>query len=154
MLDRDDVDIVDVCLPGHLHAEVAIAALEAGKHVLVEKPLANTVAEAEKMLVAAQAARERGVRSMVGFNYRRVPALALARDLVAAGRLGDVRQVKIAYLQDWLADAGAPMTWRMRRETAGSGALGDLASHAVDQVRFLLGQDVVSVSGSAETFVR
>ncbi len=154
VVDRDDVDIVDVCLPGHLHAEVAIAALEAGKHVLVEKPLANTVAEAEKMLVAARAAGERGVASMVGFNYRRVPALAMARDLVAAGSLGDVRQVKIAYLQDWLADAGAPMTWRMRKETAGSGALGDLASHAVDQVRFLLGQDVVSVSGSVETFVR
>ena len=154
VIDRDDVDIVDVCLPGHLHAEVAIAALEAGKHVLVEKPLANTVAEAEKMLVAASAARESGVASMVGFNYRRVPALAMARDLVASGRLGVVRQVKIAYLQDWLADAGAPMTWRMRKETAGSGALGDLASHAVDQVRFLLGQDVVSVSGSVETFVR
>ena len=153
MLDRDDVDVVDICLPGHLHAEVAIAALEAGKHVLVEKPLANTVAEAEKMLAVAQAAHERGVASMVGFNYRRVPALALARDLVAAGSLGVVRQVKVAYLQDWLADADAPMTWRMRKETAGSGALGDLASHAVDQVRFLLGEDVVSVSGSTETFV-
>ena len=153
VIDRDDVDVVDICLPGHLHAEVAVAALEAGKHVLVEKPLANTVAEAEKMLVAAQAARERGVMSMVGFNYRRVPALVLARDLVASGRLGVVRQVKVAYLQDWLADADAPMTWRMRKETAGSGALGDLASHAVDQVRFLLGQDVVSVSGSTETFV-
>ena len=127
VIDRDDVDIVDVCLPGHLHAEVTIAALEAGKHVLVEKPLANTVAEAEKMLDAARAAREHGVASMVGFNYRRVPALAMARDLVAAGALGDVRQVKVAYLQDWLADADAPMTWRLRRETAGSGALGDLA---------------------------
>ena len=154
VIDRDDVDVVDICLPGHLHAEVAIAALEAGKHVLVEKPLANTVAEAEKMLVVAQAAQERGVMSMVGFNYRRVPALVLARDLVASGRLGDVRQVKVAYLQDWLADADAPMTWRLRKETAGSGALGDLASHAVDQVRFLLGQDVVSVSGNTETFVR
>ena len=154
VIDRDDVDVVDVCLPGHLHAEVTIAALEAGKHVLVEKPLANTVAEAEKMLQSAHAARERGVTSMVGFNYRRVPALAMARDLVAAGRLGDVRQVKVAYLQDWLADPAAPMTWRLRKETAGSGALGDLASHAADQVRFLLGQDIESVSGTTETFVR
>jgi predicted dehydrogenase len=154
VVDRDDIDVVDVCLPGHLHAEVTIAALEAGKHVLVEKPLANTVPEAEKMLLAARAARERGVASMVGFNYRRVPALAMARELIASGRVGDVRQVKIAYLQDWLADADAPMTWRLRRETAGSGALGDLASHAVDQVRFVLGADVVSVSGSTETFVR
>ncbi len=121
VLERDDIDIVDVCVPGHLHAEVAIAALEAGKHVIAEKPLANTMAEAEKMVATARAARERGVHSMVGFNYRRVPALALARQHVAAGRIGDVRQVRIAYLQDWLADASAPMTWRLRRETAGSG---------------------------------
>ncbi len=147
MLERDDVDIVDLCIPGHLHCELAVAALEAGKHVLVEKPLANTLAEAEQMAAAATAARERGVFAMVGFNYRRMPALALARQLVADGRLGTVRQVRASYLQDWLADDAAPMTWRMRRETAGSGALGDLASHAVDQVRYLLGQDVVEVSG-------
>lgn len=153
VLDRDDIDIVDVCVPGHLHAEVAIAALEAGKHVLAEKPLANTLAEAEKMVSTARAARERGVQSMVGFNYRRVPALALARQHIRAGRIGTVRQVRIAYLQDWLADADSPMTWRLRRETAGSGALGDLASHAVDQVRFLLDQDVVGVNALTETFV-
>jgi predicted dehydrogenase len=90
---------------------------------------------------------------MVGFNYRRVPALALARQHIAAGRLGDVRQVRIAYLQDWLADESAPMTWRLRRELAGSGALGDLASHAVDQVRFLLGQEVSGVNALTRTFV-
>ncbi|WP_299921997.1 Gfo/Idh/MocA family oxidoreductase [uncultured Nocardioides sp.] len=153
VLERDDIDIVDVCVPGHLHAEVAIAALEAGKHVIAEKPLANTMAEAEKMVATAQAARERGVHSMVGFNYRRVPALALARRHVAEGRLGEVRQVRVSYLQDWLADAAAPMTWRLRRELAGSGALGDLASHAVDQVRFLLGQEVTAVNATTHTFV-
>lgn len=153
VIERDDIDIVDVCVPGHLHAEVAIAALEAGKHVIAEKPLANTLAEAEKMVATAQAARERGVHSMVGFNYRRVPALALARQHIAAGRLGDVRQVRIAYLQDWLADESAPMTWRLHRELAGSGALGDLASHAVDQVRFLLGQEVSGVNAVTRTFV-
>ena len=153
VLERDDIDIVDVCVPGHLHAEVAVAALEAGKHVLAEKPLANTLAEAENMVEVARRARERGVHSMVGFNYRRVPALALARRHVAEGRIGTVRQVRIAYLQDWLADEHAPMTWRLRRETAGSGALGDLASHAVDQVRFLLDQDVVGVNALTETFV-
>jgi predicted dehydrogenase len=153
VIERDDIDIVDVCVPGHLHAEVAIAALEAGKHVIAEKPLANTLAEAEKMVATAQAARERGVHSMVGFNYRRVPALALARQHIAAGRLGDVRQVRIAYLQDWLADESAPMTWRLHRELAGSGALGDLASHAVDQVRFLLGQEVSGVNALTRTFV-
>ena len=153
VLERDDIDIVDVCVPGHLHAEVAIAALEAGKHVIAEKPLANTMAEAEKMVATAQAARERGVHSMVGFNYRRVPALALARRHVAEGRLGEVRQVRVSYLQDWLADDAAPMTWRLRRELAGSGALGDLASHAVDQVRFLLGQEVTAVNATTHTFV-
>jgi predicted dehydrogenase len=153
VLDRDDIDIVDVCVPGHLHAEVAIAALEAGKHVIAEKPLANTMAEAEKMVATAKAARERGVHSMVGFNYRRVPALALAQRHIADGRLGDVRQVRVSYLQDWLADDAAPMTWRLRRELAGSGALGDLASHAVDQVRFLLGQEVTAVNAITHTFV-
>lgn len=154
VLERDDIDIVDVCVPGHLHAEVAIAALEAGKHVIAEKPLANTLVEAEKMVATARAARERGVHSTVGFNYRRVPALALARHHIASGRVGDVRQVRISYLQDWLADESAPMTWRLRRELAGSGALGDLASHAVDQVRFLLDQEVTTLNAQTETFVR
>lgn len=153
VIEDDSIDIVDICVPGHLHAEIAIAALAAGKHVLVEKPLANTIAEAEAMVEAAASAAERGVRAMVGFNYRRVPALAMARDLIAAGRLGTVRQARISYLQDWLVDAAAPMTWRMRKEAAGSGALGDLGSHAVDQVRYLLGTDIASVSGQLETFV-
>ncbi|MCW2833387.1 MAG: Gfo/Idh/MocA family oxidoreductase [Nocardioides sp.] len=153
VIEDDAVDIVDICVPGHLHAEIAIAALGAGKHVLVEKPLANTIAEAEAMVAAAEDASRHGVRAMVGFNYRRVPALAMARDLIAAGRLGTVRQLRVSYLQDWLVDAAAPMTWRMRKEAAGSGALGDLGSHAVDQVRYLLGADVASASGLLETFV-
>ena len=150
---RDDIDVVDICVPGHLHAEIALAALAAGKHVLVEKPLANTLAEAEAMADAAAVASTRGVVSMVGFNYRRMPALALARRIIADGRLGEIRQVRASYLQDWLADATAPMTWRLRRETAGSGALGDLASHAVDQLQFLLGERVTEVSARTHTFV-
>ncbi|BCW80933.1 MULTISPECIES: Gfo/Idh/MocA family protein [Micrococcaceae] len=153
VITRDDIDIVDICAPGWMHAEIAIAALEAGKHVLVEKPLANTLAEAELMTAAAAKARARGVQSMIGFNYRRVPALALAKELIAEGRLGTVRHVRAAYLQDWLADAQAPMTWRLRKETAGSGALGDIASHAIDQVLFLLGDQVTEVSGRLNTFV-
>jgi predicted dehydrogenase len=153
VIERDDIDIVDICAPGWMHAEIAIAALEAGKHVLVEKPLANTIAEAEAMTAAAAAARAKGVQSMIGFNYRRVPALALARDLIAEGRLGTVRHVRAAYLQDWLADAESPMTWRLRKETAGSGALGDIASHVIDQVQFLLGDAVTEVSGRLHTFV-
>jgi predicted dehydrogenase len=150
---RDDIDIVDICAPGWMHAEIAIAALEAGKHVLVEKPLANTLAEAELMTAAAAAARARGIQSMIGFNYRRVPALALARELISEGRLGTVRHIRAAYLQDWLADAESPMTWRLRKETAGSGALGDIASHAVDQIQYLTGQTVLEASGVLKTFV-
>jgi predicted dehydrogenase len=150
---RDDVDIVDICAPGWLHADIAVAALRAGKHVLVEKPLANTVEEAERMAAAAREARAEGVVSMVGFTYRRVPALAYAQRLIAEGRLGAVREVRASYLQDWLADAQTPMTWRLRRESAGSGALGDIASHAIDQVQFLTGDAVVEVSGRLHTFV-
>ncbi len=154
VIERDDIQIVDICTPGHLHAEIAIAALDAGKHVLVEKPLANTLAEAELMVAAAQRARTRGVQSMVAFNYRRVPALALARKLIGEGRLGEIRQVRMSYLQDWLSDKDAPMTWRLRQETAGSGALGDLASHATDQIRYLCGAEVETVSGTVNTFVK
>lgn len=150
---RDDIDIVDICTPGGTHAEIAIAALQAGKHVLVEKPLANTLAEAEQMAGAARQAEARGVLSMVGFNYRRVPALAHARDLIASGAIGQVRQVRGAYLQDWLVDATAPMTWRLRAESAGSGALGDIASHAVDLVGFLTGARATEVSARLQTFV-
>jgi predicted dehydrogenase len=153
VLERDDIHIVDICAPGWMHAEIAIAALEAGKHVLVEKPLANTLAEAETMTDAARAARARGIASMIGFNYRRVPALALARELIAEGRLGTIRHVRAAYLQDWLVDPDSPMTWRLNKETAGSGALGDIASHAIDQLLFLLGDTVTEVSGRLHTFV-
>src|SRR4051812_11577796 len=152
VLDRDDIHVVDICAPGWMHAEIAVAALEAGKHVLVEKPLANTLAEAAAMTDAARAARGRGIQSMVGFNYRRVPALALAKELIAEGRLGTVRHVRAAYLQDWLVDPESPMTWRLNKETAGSGALGDIASHAIDQVLFLLGEQVIEVSGRLHTF--
>jgi predicted dehydrogenase len=152
VIERDDIDIVDICAPGWMHAEIATAALAAGKHVLVEKPLANTLAEAEAMATAAKTARAKGVQSMIGFNYRRVPALALARELIAEGRLGAIRQVRAAYLQDWLADETAPMSWRLKKETAGSGALGDIASHAIDQVLFLLGDRVTEVSGRLHTF--
>jgi predicted dehydrogenase len=153
VIDRDDIHVVDICAPGWMHAEIAIAALAAGKHVLVEKPLANTLAEAKAMTTAAAAARAKGIQSMIGFNYRRVPALALAKALIAEGRLGTLRHVRAAYLQDWLADGESPMTWRLRKEAAGSGALGDIASHAVDQIQYLTGQTVLEASGVLKTFV-
>ena len=153
VIERDDIDIVDICAPGWMHAEIAVAALEAGKHVLVEKPLVNTLAEAELMTAAAAKARARGVQSMIGFNYRRVPALALAKELIAEGRLGTVRHVRAAYLQDWLSDAQTPMSWRLRKETAGSGALGDIASHAIDQIQALTGETITEATGTLRTFV-
>ncbi|MFG3296626.1 Gfo/Idh/MocA family protein [Streptomyces sp. NPDC048179] len=151
---RDDVQLVDICTPGDSHAEIAIAALEAGKHVLCEKPLANSVAEAEAMVTAAEAARSRGQLAMVGFNYRRVPALAYARRLIADGRLGTLRHVRVCYLQDWLVDPDFPLTWRLQREHAGSGALGDLGAHIVDLAQYLAGEPLVGVSAQMETFVK
>ncbi|MEV5750472.1 Gfo/Idh/MocA family oxidoreductase [Actinoallomurus sp. NPDC052308] len=147
---REDIDVVDICTPGDSHAPIAIAALEAGKHVLCEKPLANTVAEAEAMAAAAENATG---SSMVGFNYRRVPALALARRLIAAGRLGDIRQVRTQYLQDWLVDPDFPLVWRLREEHAGSGALGDLGAHSIDLAQYLTGRPITSVGALLTTFV-
>ncbi|MET8569765.1 Gfo/Idh/MocA family oxidoreductase [Streptomyces sp. NPDC004783] len=151
---RDDIDLVDICTPGDSHAEIALAALAAGKHVLCEKPLANTVAEAEAMTRAAEQAAARGQVAMVGFNYRRVPATALARRMVAEGRIGRLRHVRVAYLQDWLVDPEAPLTWRLRKELAGSGALGDLGAHIVDLAQYLAGERLAGVSALTETFVR
>ena len=154
LVDRDDVDLVDICSPGRTHAEIAVAALEAGKHVLCEKPLANTVAEAELMVAAAEAAAARGVRSMVGYTYRRVPAVQLARTLVEQGRIGTIRHVRVQYLQDWLTDPEAPLSWRLDKQAAGSGALGDIASHAVDLAQYVTGERLTGVSALLETFVR
>jgi predicted dehydrogenase len=154
LIARDDIDLVDICTPGDSHAEIALAALAAGKHVLCEKPLANTVEEAEAMTAAAQEAAGRGQLAMVGFNYRRVPATALARRMVADGKLGNLRHVRVTYLQDWLVDPEFPLTWRLRKELAGSGALGDLGAHIVDLAQYLTGEQLAGVSALTETFVR
>ncbi|MEV6267026.1 Gfo/Idh/MocA family oxidoreductase [Kribbella sp. NPDC051936] len=154
LIARDDVQLVDVCTPGDSHAEIAIAALEAGKHVLCEKPLANTVEEAEAMTAAAEAAKAKGIRSMVGFTYRRVPAIGLARQLVAEGKLGTIRHVRAQYLQDWIADPEAPLSWRLDKEKAGSGALGDIGAHIIDLTEFITGDTIGEVSARLETFVK
>jgi len=154
LVERDDVDVVDICTPGDTHAEIAVAALDAGKHVLCEKPLANSVAEATEMVAAAERARARGIRSMVGFTYRRVPAVAHARRLVQEGRIGEVRHVRAQYLQDWLVDPEAPLTWRLQKERAGSGALGDIGAHIIDLTQFITGEQLAGVSALTETFVK
>jgi predicted dehydrogenase len=154
LIDRDDIDLIDICTPGDTHAEIALAALAAGKHVLCEKPLANTVAEAREMTAAATRAQAQGVRAMCGFNYRRVPAVALMREMVAAGRIGTVRHIRASYLQDWIVDPQFPLVWRLRKEIAGSGALGDIGAHIVDLTQFVTGQSITAVSALTETFVR
>jgi predicted dehydrogenase len=154
LIRRDDVHIVDICTPGDAHAEIAIAALEAGKHVLCEKPLANTVAEATTMAEAAARAAANGVRAMVGFNYRRVPALALARALVLEGRLGTIRHVRAQYLQDWIVDPDFPLVWRLDADKAGSGALGDIGAHIIDAAQYVTSDRLTGVSALLETFIK
>jgi predicted dehydrogenase len=150
---REDIDLVDICTPGDTHAKIALAALEAGKHVLCEKPLANTVEEAEAMTAAAEAVAPSGVKAMVGFTYRRAPAIGLARQLVEQGRLGQIRHVRAQYLQDWIADPEAPLSWRLVKEKAGHGALGDIGAHIIDLTQFVTGDRIAEVSGLLETFV-
>lgn len=147
---RPDVDVVDICTPGDSHHPIALAALAAGKAVLCEKPLANTLAEAREMRDAALRA---GVVHMVCHNYRRVPAVALAQRLIAEGRLGRLHHFRGRYLQDWIVDPAYPRVWRLEKARAGSGALGDLGSHVVDLARMLVGE-IAEVSGLLETFVR
>ncbi|WP_372492213.1 Gfo/Idh/MocA family protein [Micromonospora cabrerizensis] len=154
LINRDDIDVIDVCTPGDSHAEIALAALAAGKHVLCEKPLANTVAEARAMTAAAEVARAAGVRSMCGFNYRRVPAVTMMRQLVADGRLGVIRHVRATYLQDWIVDPQFPLVWRLQKDRAGSGALGDIGAHIIDLTQFVTGQRISGVSAVTETFVK
>jgi predicted dehydrogenase len=147
---RPDIELVDVATPGDTHKEVVLAALAAGKHVLCEKPLANTLDEAREMLVAADKA---GVVAMVNFNYRRVPAVTFAKQLLDAGAIGQIRHWRAIYLQDWINDPNFPLVWRLRREVAGSGALGDIAAHITDLALYLVGP-IVEVVGTLDTFIK
>lgn len=146
---RDDVDVVDVSTPGNTHAEISIAAAQAGKHVYCEKPLTFTVAEGKKMLAAV---RDAGVKHMVNFNYRRCPAVSLAKQMIEADDIGEIRHVRCTYLQDWLVDPEFPMNWRLRKDAAGSGAHGDLGAHSIDLARFLAGE-IAEVIGRTKTFI-
>src|SRR5258705_2679751 len=128
---------------------IALAAAASKKIIFCEKPLANTVAEAKQML---EAARANGCVHMLCHNYRRVPAVALARELISAGRIGEVYHYRGTYLQDWLVDPGFPRVWRLEKAKAGSGALGDLLSHSIDLARYLVGE-IIEVSGLLKTFI-
>ncbi len=143
---RPDIGLIDISTPGDSHYEIAIAAAEAGKHILCEKPLANTLDEARKMQEAVERA---GVVGMVNFNYRRVPAIQLAKQLIESGRIGEIRHWRAVYLQDWIIDPEFPLVWRLQKDLAGSGALGDIGAHIIDLARFLVG-DIEEVNGLAQ----
>jgi predicted dehydrogenase len=149
VLARKDIDIVDICTPGDSHAEIAVAAAEAGKAILCEKPLANTLPEAERM---RDAVKKAGVVNMVCHNYRRCPAVTLAKNLIDDGKLGDIHHYRGVYLQDWIVDPNFPLVWRLEKARAGSGSLGDILSHTMDLSRYLVGEPV-EVSGLLKTFV-
>jgi len=144
-----DVQLLDNVGPNNLHAEPCIAAAKAGKHVLCEKPLARSGEEAKRMWEAVQAAN---VKHMCGFNYRFVPALRLAKQMIDAGELGEIYHFRANYLQEWIISPELPWVWRLDKETAGSGALGDLGAHIIDLSRFLVGE-VASVSAITSTFI-
>ena len=145
-----EIGLVDIATPNNVHAEQAITALEAGKHVACEKPLAGTLADAQRMADAAAGAAG---RTFVWFNYRRVPAVALAQRLVASGALGRIYHARAAYLQSW-GGPDTPLLWRFQGDIAGSGAHGDLNAHLIDTVRFVTGEEIVTVEGAVEhTFI-
>lgn len=154
LLDRDDIDAVDICTPNNMHAEIAIAAAKAGKMILCEKPLARTLAEAKEMTDAVKAA---GVANTVWYNYRRIPAVTLAKQIIDSGKLGRIFHYRADFLQDWTINANVPQggegTWRLDVEAAGSGVTGDLLAHCIDTAIWLNG-GIKDVSAVTETFVK
>ena len=145
----EEVDLVDIAAPSAIHAEVAIAAARAGKHVFCEKPLALTLTDAEAMVAAVEQA---GVVNMIGFNYRRVPALALARRLIQEDKIGEIYHFRGVYSQSWLLDPNFPLVWRLQKKDAGYGSHGDLGAHVVDLARFLVGE-IEEVCCMQQTFI-
>ncbi|MFN0087122.1 MAG: Gfo/Idh/MocA family protein [Blastocatellia bacterium] len=150
LIDRKDIDIIDICSPGDAHMPQAIAAAEAKKTVFCEKPLANTLVEAEKML---ESVRKNRVTHMICHNYRRAPAVSLAKQMIEAGEIGEIYHYRGTYLQDWIVDPAFPRVWRLQKAVAGSGALGDIASHSIDLARYLVGE-ITEVSGLLKTFIK
>ncbi|TDQ42168.1 Gfo/Idh/MocA family protein [Aureibacillus halotolerans] len=149
LIERDDIDLIDIVTPNNSHAEIAIAAAKAGKHVICEKPLSMSVEEAKEM---KQAVEEAGVIHMICHNYRFSPAVQYAKQLISEGKLGKIHHFRGVYLQDWLLDPKTPMTWRMKKAVTGYGTHGDIAAHSIDLARFLVGE-ITDVAGMLKTFV-
>lgn len=150
LISRDDIDLVDIATGNNVHAEIAVAAAAAGKDIFCEKPLALSVAEAKRMLEAVEGA---GVKHMINFNYRTVPAVTLAKKMIDDGLIGRVFHWRSVYLQDWIIDPGFPLVWRLQKDIAGSGSLGDLAAHSIDLANWLVG-DIDEVSSNLTTFIK
>lgn len=150
LVERDDIDLIDINAPSNMHKEIAVAAAKAGKHIFCEKPLALTLADSREMLEAAESA---GVKHMCGFNYRFAPAVQLAKKLIDEGRIGTIHHFRGWFLQDWIIDPDHPLVWRLQKEIAGSGSHGDLGAHTIDLAHFLVG-DIDEVIGMSETFVK
>lgn len=144
-----EIDVIDIVTPNNSHAEIAIAAAKAGKHVICEKPLASTLEESKQMLDAVTAA---GVKHMVAFNYRRTPAVALAKKYIEEGAIGQILNFRGTYLQDWSADPNSPLSWRFQKSLSGSGALGDIGTHVIDFARYLVGE-IAEVMAETKTWI-
>jgi predicted dehydrogenase len=152
VLKNPEIQLIDIGAPNNAHAELAIAALKAGKHVACEKPLAHTLTDARKMMEAARKARNQ--KTFVSYNYRRCPAVALAHQLVRQGALGRIYHVRAQFLQSW-AGPDVPLLWRFQKKYAGSGALGDLGAHVIDMARLVTGDQITEIGGAlAETFIK
>jgi len=149
LIDDDDIDVIDIATPNDSHAEIAIAAAKAGKHIICEKPLARNAQESKTMLDAVTAA---GVCHMVAFNYRRTPAVATAAQIIERGEIGKILSFRGTYLQDWSADPNAPLSWRFQKSVAGSGAVGDIGTHVIDLARYLIGE-IEAVNAITKTYI-
>jgi len=150
IINRDDIQLIDICTGNNVHKEIAVAAAKAGKHVFCEKPMAMSVAECKEMIEAVEKA---GVIHMIDFNYRRVPAIELAKQMVEKGMIGTPYHWRAVYLQDWIMDPEFPLVWRLDKKIAGSGSHGDLNAHIIDLARYLVGE-VDSVCGMMQTFIK
>ncbi|NDL67028.1 Gfo/Idh/MocA family protein [Anaerotalea alkaliphila] len=148
-----EIDVVNICTPNNSHAEIAIAALQAGKHVICEKPISSTSEDALAMVKAEEEARKKGLVSMCAYQYRRVPALELAKKFIDEGAIGTIMNVRATYLQSWSADPSSPLSWRFQKSIAGAGTVGDIASHVIDISQFLAG-DISEVVSTVKTYVQ
>lgn len=153
IINDSDIDIVCVCTPNDSHAEISIAALKAGKHVVCEKPIAAKTEDAKAMAEAAEEAAKKGIVSMCGYQYRRVPAIDEAKKIIESGRLGEITNIRAQYLQSWSADPRSPLSWRFVKETAGAGTIGDIFTHALDIAQYLAG-NVTDVVSMVKTYIK